>query len=139
MVSEYAYIQVAKIKCFIISKDFWEHVSIFGEAIDFFISRAVRVCQDFLISSIVLKLGSSLQLFSEYDMEWLRTSFDYFLDYSVVILISQRKTFQTHRGTLNHQRTPIHPFLVFADFLFIFLFFEKILLIVLFNPFSIPS
>ena len=89
--------------CFIISKDFWEHFSIFGEAIDFFISRAVRVCEDFLISSIVLKLGSSLQLFSEYDMEWLRTSFDYFLDYSVVILISQRKTFQTHRGTLNHQ------------------------------------
>ena len=94
---------------------FQEHFSIFREAIGFFISR-VRVCEDFLISSIALKLGSSLQLFSEYDMEWLRTSFDNFLDYSVVILISQRKTFQTHRGTLNHQRTQIHPFLVFAVF-----------------------
>ena len=107
---------------------FQENLFIFREAIDFFISRAVGVCEDFLISSVALKLGSSLQLFSEYDIEWLRTSFDNFLDYSVVILISQRKTFQTHRGTLNHQRIQIHPFLVFADFLFNFLFLNECLL-----------
>ena len=50
-------------------------------------------------------------------MEWLRTY--YFLDYSVVILISLRKTFQTHRRRLNHQRIQMNPFLVFANTLFI--------------------